>query len=154
RRPRRTARRRRDGPAAVLVAAPLRPGAETLPMRAPPRVLRGGGGERLRRSAPLAGLAVALASACAAPPAAAPAPDRVGAAAAFARARVAWTDGARELALAWYACAAELDPGSAVLRAELGHALLVTGDFARARDELAQARRLDATGCAGAVDLA
>jgi Flp pilus assembly protein TadD len=96
----------------------------------------------------------AWASACAAPPSADSAPDRVGAAAAYARAKVAWTEGARELAVGWYVRAVGLDPESAELRAELGHALMITGDFARARDELAHARRLDVAGCAGAVDLA
>jgi len=124
-------------------------------MRAPSRVPRGGGeAARARRSIALAVVVAAWASACAAPPSADPAPDRVGAAAAYARAKVAWTEGARELAVGWYVRAVGLDPDSAELRAELGHALMITGDFARARDELAHARRLDVAGCAGAVDLA
>ncbi len=124
-------------------------------MRAPPRVFRGGGeGSRARRSLVCAGLVVACACACTTAPVALPAPDRIGAAAAFARARVAWTDGSQAQAVAWYARAVSLDPESPALRAELGHALLVTGDLARARDELALARRLDVAGRAGAVDLA
>jgi tetratricopeptide (TPR) repeat protein len=98
-------------------------------------------------------LALATA-ACVASPPAAPCPDRVAAVAAYARGRVAWTQGDDELALEWFERAVALDPGSQLLHAQLGHMLMLAGDVTRARAELDLARLLDPDACAGAVDLA
>ena len=93
-------------------------------------------------------------AACAASPSAAFAPDPIAAAGAYARGRVAWTEGRQSLALAFYAQAAALDPESEQVHEQFGHALLIAGDLVRAREQLELARRLDPDACAGAVDLA
>jgi tetratricopeptide (TPR) repeat protein len=92
--------------------------------------------------------------ACAATPPAAPTADPIAAAGAYARGRVAWTEGRQALALEYYAQAAALDPESEQVREQFGHALLIAGDLVRAREQLELARRLDPDACAGAVDLA
>lgn len=124
-------------------------------MRAPPRVgSREGGERRPRRPTRLAALSLLLAAGCASSPPDAPAPDRIAAVAAYARARVAWTLGRQALALDCYELAAALDPDSERAHAQFGHALMIAGDLTRARGELERARRLDPNACAGAVDLA
>jgi tetratricopeptide (TPR) repeat protein len=125
-------------------------------MRAPPRAgLRGGGERRSRRPEwPVAASLLVAFSACTSAPPEAPRPDRVAAVAAYARGRVAWTQGKQAFALECYAQAVAFDPGSELLHSQFGHALLIAGDLARARGELDLARLLDPDACAGAVDLA